>query len=86
MVYSLFVLVTLQADKKEFYHRMSLLFIGLRFRNRVSLTVICCPIYHWLSVSREVDISQSASDILFIDDWPTTSDILGNISLVGGQA
>ena len=34
-------------------------------RNRFLLTVIGCPIYHWLEVSREVDISQarSASDI-----------------------
>ena len=45
--------------------------------------MICCPIYHWLEVSREVDISRarSASDI-FTDDCPTTSDIFGNKSLV----
>ena len=38
-------------------------------RNRFLLTVICCPIYHWLEISREVDISRarSASDI-FTDD------------------
>ena len=27
-------------------------------RNRFLLTVICCPVNHWLEVSREVDISQ----------------------------
>ena len=37
----------------------------LHIRNRFLFTVICCPIYHWLEVSREVDISrvQSASNI-----------------------
>ena len=53
-------------------------------RNRFMLTKICCPIYHWLEVSREVDISRAllrARDI-FTDDWPTTSDILGNRSFV----
>ena len=37
--------------------------------NRFLLTVICFPIYRWLEVSHEVDISrtQSTSDIL-IDD------------------
>ena len=52
-------------------------------RNSFLLTVICCPIIHWVEVSHKVDISraQSASDI-FTDDWPTTSDILGNKSLV----
>ena len=30
-------------------------------RNRFLLTVICCPIYYWLEVSREVDISQAGS-------------------------
>ena len=51
--------------------------------NRFLLTVICCPIYHWLEVSCKVDISlvQSANDI-FIYDWLTTSDMLGNKSLV----
>ena len=28
-------------------------------RNRLLLTVICYPIYHWLEVSREVDISRA---------------------------
>ena len=34
-------------------------------RNRFLLTAICWPIYHWLAVSREVNISraQSTSDI-----------------------
>ena len=52
------------------------------FRNRFLLTVICCQIYHWLEVSLEVYISRarSVSEIL-TDDWPTTSDILGNRSL-----
>ena len=38
-------------------------------RNMFLLTVICCPIYHWSEVSREVDISPAhrASDI-FTDD------------------
>ena len=54
-----------------------------KLSNWFLLTVICCPIYHWLEVSREVDISRarSASDI-FTDDWPTTSHILGNKSLL----
>ena len=41
-------------------------------RNRFLLTVICCPIYHWSEVSREVDISpaRSASDILTTDRQP----------------
>ena len=41
----------------------------LELRNRFLPTVICCPIHHWLAVSREVDISraQSVSDI-FSDD------------------
>ena len=35
-------------------------------RNRFFLIVIFCPVYHWLEVSREVDISRArrASDIL----------------------
>ena len=39
-------------------------------RNRFLLTVIYCSIYHWLEVSRKVDISRarSASDII-TDDW-----------------
>ena len=28
-------------------------------RNRFLLAVICCPIYHWLEVSHEVDISRA---------------------------
>ena len=41
----------------------------LYLRNRFLLTLICCPIYHWLEVSREVDISRarSASDIFTVD-------------------
>ena len=41
----------------------------LHLRDRFLLTVTCCPVYHWLVASREVDISRarSASDI-FIDD------------------
>ena len=41
----------------------------LCFRNRFLLTVICCPIYHWLEDSPEVDISraQSASDVFTAD-------------------
>ena len=58
---------------------------GVRWclRNRFLLTVICCPIYHRLEVRPEVDISRarSVSDV-FTDDRPTTSDILGNNSLV----
>ena len=52
-------------------------------RNKFLLTVICCPIYHWLEVSREVNISRarSASD-RFTDDRPTNSDILANKLLV----
>ena len=52
-------------------------------RNRFLLTVICCPVYHWLEVSREMDISQaqSTSDI-FTDDWPRTSYKVDNKSLV----
>ena len=39
-------------------------------RNRFLLALICCPIYHWLDVSREVDVSraQSASDIFSATD------------------
>ena len=50
----------------------------LCLRNRLLLAVICCPIYHWLEVSREVDISRarSAGDI-FTDDRRTTSDDIG---------
>ena len=52
-------------------------------RNRFLLTVICFPIYHWLEVSHEVNISQAQSvGDIFTEDWPTTSDILGNKSLV----
>ena len=39
-------------------------------RNKFLLIVICCPIYHWLEVSSEVDNNsraRSASDI-FTDD------------------
>ena len=54
--------------------------IVLNLSNRFS--VICCPQYHWLEVSHEVDISgaSSMSDI-FTDKLPTTSDMLGNKSL-----
>ena len=34
----------------------------LHLRNRFLLTVICCPIYRWLEVSRKVDISQARTD------------------------
>ena len=55
----------------------------LNLRNRFLLTVSCCPIYHWLKVSHEVDKPRAPSGgEIFIDDWPTTSDILGNKSLV----
>ena len=52
-------------------------------RNRVLLTVICHPMFHWLEVSREVDTSRApiASDI-FTGDLPTANDISGNKSLV----
>ena len=33
----------------------------LDLRNRLLLTVICCPIYHWLEVSRKVIISRAQS-------------------------
>ena len=36
-------------------------FCMLQLRNRFLLTVICFPIYHWLEVSREVNISQAPS-------------------------
>ena len=41
----------------------------LCLRQRFLLTMICCPIYPWVEVSREVDKSRarSASDI-FTDD------------------
>ena len=54
-----------------------------KLRNRFLLTMICCLIYHWLEVSRKVDISGAPSSSgIFTEDWPTTSDILGNKSLV----
>ena len=56
--------------------------IVLNLSNRFLPTVICCPLYHWLEVSHEVDISgaSSMSDI-FTDKLPTTTEMLGNKSL-----
>ena len=31
-------------------------------RSRLLLRVICCPIYHWLKVSCEVDVLQARSE------------------------
>ena len=45
--------------------------------------MICCPIYHWLSVSRKcIYHSRFALVIYPLHDWPPTSDILGNKSLL----
>ena len=45
--------------------------------------MICCPIYHWLSVSRQwIYHSRFALVIYPLHDWPPTSDILGNKSLL----
>ena len=39
----------------------SYIFLYLYLRNKFLLIVICCPIYHWLEVSREVDISRAVN-------------------------
>ena len=54
-------------------------------QNRVLLSaraVICCPIYHWLSVSRQwIYHSRLALVIYPLHDWPPASDILVSMTL-----
>ena len=45
------------------------------YLNRFLLTVICCPIYHWLEVSREMDISQAWARFYFDSNTQETTEM-----------
>ena len=68
-------------DYEGFVHILNL--FVFENRNRFALAVICCLMYHCLSVSHKwINYSHFALMIIHFNDWPPASDILSNKSLI----